>query len=325
MEKEIAIIIPAYNAHNTIERLLFSILNQSIKDICRVYLIDDCSEKDYFYLIDKFPWLDMVICRLDENCGPGTARNKGLELVIEDNIPYIVFADADDLFLGYTSIEVLYLPMKEKKYDRVEGVFATEYVLEDGKKNCLASRDNDIWIFAKIYSTSLIKENNIFFPPTSANEDVAFNALYILYCKNNYLIQDVIYLWKDTPNSLTRKDLIGYGINSFEPLIKGLAHVLSTLDTQKVGTDRVKSFIINRTMRLYFEYINITLDDQRKEFLHKWTEPLRYYYITFYKPIEDEITTKDLMIEWNELTENLGNIPLPLFGYPEFIKKISAV
>jgi hypothetical protein len=27
MEKEIAIIIPAYNAHDTIERLLFSILN----------------------------------------------------------------------------------------------------------------------------------------------------------------------------------------------------------------------------------------------------------------------------------------------------------
>jgi len=50
----------------------------------------------------------MVICRLDENGGPGVARNKGLELVIEDNIPYIVFADADDCFEGYISIEVLY-------------------------------------------------------------------------------------------------------------------------------------------------------------------------------------------------------------------------
>ena len=47
----IDVIIPAFNAHETVERALLSILNQTIKDEVKVYLVDDFSNKPYEIII----------------------------------------------------------------------------------------------------------------------------------------------------------------------------------------------------------------------------------------------------------------------------------
>ena len=43
MEKQIDIIIPAYNAHNTIDKALASIACQNISDKIKVTIVNDCS------------------------------------------------------------------------------------------------------------------------------------------------------------------------------------------------------------------------------------------------------------------------------------------
>ena len=50
----IDVIIPAYNAYDTIERTLKSIEKQTIKSLLKVYIVDDCSSRDYNYLKDLF-------------------------------------------------------------------------------------------------------------------------------------------------------------------------------------------------------------------------------------------------------------------------------
>ena len=50
MGKEIGLIIPAYNAHDTIKKLLHSICMFSFVDKVDILLVDDNSEKDYEYL-----------------------------------------------------------------------------------------------------------------------------------------------------------------------------------------------------------------------------------------------------------------------------------
>ena len=54
MEKQIDIIIPAYNAHNTIEQTLRSIASQTISNLCRVTIVNDCSNENYSEIINKF-------------------------------------------------------------------------------------------------------------------------------------------------------------------------------------------------------------------------------------------------------------------------------
>ena len=79
----IDVIIPAFNAHETVERALLSILNQTIKDEVKVYLVDDFSNKPYDDIISFFNGkLDITLIRLYENKGPGNARNVGLDKFI---------------------------------------------------------------------------------------------------------------------------------------------------------------------------------------------------------------------------------------------------
>ena len=101
MEKEIGIIIPAYHAHDTIQRLLHSISIFSFIDKVAVCIVDDCDELNYDYLKNKFDNLDIIIFRNKENSGPGFSRNVGIQWARKNKIPFIMFADADDYFLNF--------------------------------------------------------------------------------------------------------------------------------------------------------------------------------------------------------------------------------
>lgn len=319
MNKEIAIIIPAYNAHDTIERLLFSILNQSVKDICRVYLIDDYSEKDYFYLIDKFPWLDMVICRLDENGGPGIARNKGLELVIEDNIPYIVFADADDCFFGYTSIEILYKEILKNNNDFVISKFYNDI---DGKiTSWIEVLDCDVWLFGKIYKTNIIKENNIHFMLIPENEDVAFNLWYFLCSKKTSSILENTYCWLYNKNSITRRNDGAYAAYCGIGLIKNLISTYKEIfANENIPKEKILSSIINRFIRSYLNY-----KKNRKKYSKQDHDnnlnALKLFYNEIYLPNEKDFTNDLFDIEWNYLLQDEKHYPDDL-TFENFIKKI---
>lgn len=67
----IDIIIPAYNAHDTIKNTLASIaMQQNAKDL-NVYVIDDCSNKGYEEEVDLFKdVLNIRLFRLEKNMGP---------------------------------------------------------------------------------------------------------------------------------------------------------------------------------------------------------------------------------------------------------------
>ena len=85
----IDIIIAAYNAHNTIEKALNSIIMQNISDMVNVYIINDKSDTDYSDVIEKYSkYLNVIELTYGENKGPGFARNYGID---HSSSQYIVF------------------------------------------------------------------------------------------------------------------------------------------------------------------------------------------------------------------------------------------
>ena len=74
MNKEIGLIIPAYNAHNTIKKLLHSICLFNFLEKVDVLLVDDASDNDYNYLKDWIPENSVEILTLEENHGKAYAR-----------------------------------------------------------------------------------------------------------------------------------------------------------------------------------------------------------------------------------------------------------
>jgi teichuronic acid biosynthesis glycosyltransferase TuaG len=87
-----SVVIPAYNAENTIERAISSVLAQSYPPF-EIIIVDDAS-KDKTQEIIESKYADAVryIQKISNN-GSSVARNTGMDAAKGD---YIAFLDADD-------------------------------------------------------------------------------------------------------------------------------------------------------------------------------------------------------------------------------------
>lgn len=79
----IDIIIPAYNAHETIDQTLCSINTQINKELFKVYIVNDASNQNYSNFVDKYSnSLDIEEITIEKNSGPGVARNIRIRIFI---------------------------------------------------------------------------------------------------------------------------------------------------------------------------------------------------------------------------------------------------
>lgn len=71
----IDIIIPAYNAHNTIRETLNSIKKQNKIEKINVYILNDASDENYQKIIEEYtPYIKIKEIEIEKNSGPGVAR-----------------------------------------------------------------------------------------------------------------------------------------------------------------------------------------------------------------------------------------------------------
>jgi len=85
---KISVIVPAYNAAETILTLLKSLSNQDFKDF-EVIVVDDCSQDNTPHIVQSFPY---SLIRLSENHGPAYCRNVGAGVAKGE---MLVFTDSD--------------------------------------------------------------------------------------------------------------------------------------------------------------------------------------------------------------------------------------
>lgn len=175
----IDIIIPAYNAKETIFKTLASISLQTIKNSLNVYIVNDASDYNYQEEISFFKnWINIVELTLSKNSGPGIARQYGID---NSNSEYIMFIDADDTFYNCYSVELLYKKIKETKMDLVISNILYE---RDNKREKYEA--NFVYMHGKIYKRSYLINNNIKFNDTRANEDNGDLTKFNVSVKDNY-------------------------------------------------------------------------------------------------------------------------------------------
>ena len=94
----ISVVMPAYNAAETILNALDSAQAQTFDDI-EIIVIDDASTDATFDLVRDRSMADPRIClyRLETNSGPATARNQGIAVAKGE---WIALLDADDSMVG---------------------------------------------------------------------------------------------------------------------------------------------------------------------------------------------------------------------------------
>ena len=225
---QISVIIPVYNSEKTIKKTLESIVSQDVKPL-EVIIINDASidntenickvyEKKYSYI---------KLISLKRNQGVSNARNQGISFASGE---FIHFVDSDDT-LTKNMYSKVYEYLEKYKVDILST--GANFVCESDdnileKRNIVLNRLcknkkeiakyleefsykdkervlNVIW--NKIYSSKIIKENNIRFNNSiDLGEDFLFNCEYFKKINNFLEIKECLYnYYKNQDDNLTSK------------------------------------------------------------------------------------------------------------------------
>lgn len=272
----IDIIIPAYNANDFIDNLLFSLTTQTMRDSLKVYIVNDCSKKDYKENIDKFHnILNIQEIKAEKNGGPGLSRQLGLDNSDSD---FIVFIDADDLLYDCFAIERLYTTITEENQNVVSGNFIEE--VEDGE--IFEHGENSIWLHGKIFRRSFLEEYNIRFNDTRANEDTGFNKLALM-CSDYYYLDEFTYVWKCNNKSITRSsDYSFYGLDGFN---YNMVWAVKESEKRNINEGRIAYLVYESIVDLYYRYIYYK-DYEDRDLILKWAKDMKKCYLKYKDKID---------------------------------------
>lgn len=210
IEKDLSIIVPAFNAQDTIEECIESVINQKINCTYELIIINDGSNDKTRKLVEQYENSNIVLIN-QENRGFSGARNRGID---ECSGRYIMFLDADDK-LTKEAADTLYNEIEKHNADIVQGSYYS-FVEGDEKKIKHSILEKNIFEneveknicnpgfpWAKIYKRSLF--NNIRFPLDVWFEDtIVCMLLYRMACKIVVLDKEV-YAYRLNPEGITSK------------------------------------------------------------------------------------------------------------------------
>ena len=313
--------MPAYNAHSTIVAAISSILTQTLLKDIKLTIIDDCSEKDYLSLLEPFSsFLNYEIIRLKENQGPGTCRKIGLE---KTNGDYVMFMDADDVFLTPKAVELLYNAIIEKKAHVVTGSF-----LEETKEGKIVRHEVDlVWVFAKIYSREFLNRKKITFNNSRANEDAGFNYLIRLCTDRIHHIKMDVYLWRYHPNAITKINNNSYSFNeSLFGLLYNRHWAFKEAIKRNALEEKTIPMMTETLILFYSTYIKMLYKnkDKREEYFNR----LKEFYKEIIAEYGEKISLKQIEEKWSYMYRNsneckISTMYIPDITFFDFLKKLA--
>lgn len=308
--KELEIIIPAYNAHKTIELTLNSIEKQINKDIFHVTIVND-NGNDYQDIINKYKSkLDIDEIRTSKNEGPGLARQYGID---KTDSKYILFIDADDYLYSNNAIDLLLNKIKKHNADLVISNFIYERDHEIQIKS-----ENTIWLHGKIYRREFLDKNNIRFNDTRANEDNGFNKLFILLNPIIVYLYEITYVYHENSNSITRKDNRLYRFTGLEGYSYNMNWAMEEAEKRNANIIGIATTAISTLCALYYYYLEL-YEIYDVKLIIKWSKKIYLKYIK-YKEIADKYKEKYLEQLENEYKDKKIN---KYITFDEYLKKVS--
>ena len=246
MEQElVSIIVPVYKVERFLHKCLNSIKRQTYKNI-EVTLVDDGSPDKCPQICDEYANGDARFKVVHKpNGGLASARNAGLDFIMERPGDYVMFVDSDD-WLPRNAVEILVKKQKENDADWTLGSFKIMYPIRT-VKNCFTEacfhkketekfqalmNGNVISTCARLYRSKLIYEHNVRFDSTMlAAEDSFFNYRYIQYCETFATTERIVYYYsKLNETSLT---------HAFVPA-RDLYYKINLTERRKIFSDEIK-------------------------------------------------------------------------------------
>lgn len=265
---KISIIIPVYNAEKYLKICVDSILNQTFKDF-ELILINDGSSDTSKEICEQYIKLDKRIYMIDQaNQGVSVARNSGIDFASGE---YIMFCDSDDWMeknclqslydkiISNRNIDIVFSGAYKDFYyndkkimSKIEGiseelfmnVMGLERYIEYIYNSCLVLVQSP---WAKLYSSKIIKSNNLYFNKNMiCYEDFDFNLRFIYYSSNILFLKDIYYHYRIIKNnaglSKRKKNDLVYEISMIH---KRINQLLIKIKAKQKSIDYIESIFID--------------------------------------------------------------------------------
>ena len=303
MNYKVSVIIPVFNAENTLDNAINSILNQTLgAENIELILVDDCSTDNSGKIIKDYAsnYSNINAIFLNENSGsPSKPRNVGIDSA---TAPYLMFLDNDDeCFPDYC--ETLYDKITEKDVDIVtcnhcpklnNQIYCSGHIEKFNTDEKIIENDEKFFIklavWENIFKTSFIKENNIRFPSTLYEDGVFY--INCLLNTNKPIIQLLHY--PGYINLIENDDSITHKVNirTLERFFEGyrLCHDLLKEHDARDVEERLFSNFITMILFMLIKLENISEGVKR---LYKFERNLDFKINLPSKPLD--IINKKIM------------------------------
>lgn len=275
----LSVIIPVYNAEQTLRECVDSVLAQDYTDF-ELILVDDGSKDSSLRMCEEFTLSDSRVKVIHKkNGGVSSARNRGIE---EAQGEWIGFIDADDYIapsyfseLPLLRGDIIIGSYKNIVNGEVEEAFEVLSCKAFDLKSFLKANLHSSILrtpWAKFYRRSII--GDIRFPEDmKVGEDACFVWQYLARCNSIGIAEKSIYYVRlsEVEDRVKYAVSVVYAVNS----LSNLHHAFKTLNNiHSIGKDKFFSFIG------YFK--NISKEDWRedpKKWYHNPTIKALYRYV----------------------------------------------
>lgn len=301
---KVSVIIPVYNAAPYLRKCLDSVVRQSLKDI-EIICVDDGSADGSAEILKEYSLADSRVRYIfQQNAGPGSARNKGMQYATGK---YLSFLDADDFF-ELTMLETAY-ELAEKDSAEIVVYESDQY---NGKEDLLyfASEIVDIskippyqpfsyrqlngsifktflgWTWDKLFLKEFIDNNDLRFQIVKSSDDLYFvYSALVLARKISVCYEVLAHQRRDNEGSVSKsrenswwccyeamaglkKTLVNSG--RYEELARDFADYALTFMLWNYNTlmEPEKSMLLKELNEGWFRELGIT-EENKKYFLNQ--------------------------------------------------------
>lgn len=309
----LSIIIPAYNARETICDALDSIKVQKLSIKFEVIIVNDCSDYNYSEIVSKYKeYFDIKEIITPDNLGPGGARQYGID---NSTSHYIVFIDSDDIFYDEYSISKMYNEITKNNADILIGNFISQV---DNKM--IIKKANAAWLHGKMYKRSFLIERNIKFNNTRANEDNGFNRLIVLLRPNYFILDEVVYVYRENLNSITRRNNRSYCFTGLEGFCYNMNWAMDEALLRMSVENDVADLALDVLLSLYVYYLALEKEYDVDKIL-QWGKPIKEKYYKYRDFLEydynlEMLESKKEFLKDDFVVENF------YISFEEFLDKI---
>lgn len=320
MDSLISIIVPVYNTENYLEKCLYSLVNQTYKNI-EIIIVDDGSPDNSMNIIQKFVLADNRVKVISQkNQGLSGARNTGMN---NANGDYIMFIDSDDwieidtcekainasekynadvVFWSYIK-EFSNLQKDNYLFDKTEIIWSEKNINQLSRRMVglvgdeLAnpqSIDNLVTAWGKLYKKSVIGDVRFTDTKIIGTEDALFNIEVFLGINSAVYIPDLLsHYRKDNESSLThnyKKKLV----SRWREMYSRIKFLLDRNDMSREYYDALKN-------RICFGLIGLGInlaEDKKMSFKEKKKEIYNILSMKHYQIALKDLDFSYLPIQW---------------------------